>query len=555
VTRPHVPHFVRAAHRDAVIAFVLAALVALFFPVAASTGTETHVLRYVTAGVVALAGVLMHFGGRRPAFFVAGCGLLAVVAFPLHAVWLAGLAGLCALDAGIARLRDRAETGRGLPPPVPDAPEDGEAPSDIIESVAIAFVYALVVREFTCEAFKIPTGSMQPTIMGEQNGRRRGDHLLAGKAPLLFCDPQRWSIVVFKYPLFRPTNYIKRLVGLPGELLEIRDGDIYVNGKVVSKPDDVQETLWFPLLPHDDGEWPLGGADDAFRREGGGEWRFEGDGATGTAPAGEASWIVHDRKVRGGWDVGVEDSRVSFDLDASSLGGGTVFVRLDGGGRRVEFEAGREGVWMTAPGAARTKLDVGGLGGSKERWSFSVADRVVRVARDGHQVARVVTADEENLPAKRDNTWIGVAGGTAKVTSIALERDLQYTQRGGGKWNVPEGCYFMLGDNTTASRDSREWMGKVFKMKDGRRFVCDQSEIRVDDERSSPSVRVTPDQNGYEIWDSYGAHRVLAKSEIEGGNYKLEPQPFVRREDLVGRAFFIFFPFRSDGSWRPRILP
>jgi len=394
--------------------------------------------------------------------------------------------------------------------------------------------------------------------MGEQNGRRSGDHLLAGKAPLLFCDPQRWSIVVFKYPLFRQTNYIKRLIGLPGEHLEIRDGDIYVNGKVVAKPDDVQETLWFPLLPHDDGEWPGAGVADAFRKEGAGDWRFEGDGATGIGPTGEPgepSWIVHDRKARGGWDVGVQDSRVSFDLDPSGLGEGAVFVRLDGGGRRVEFEARRGGVWMTAPGVARTQLDVGGLGGSASRWSFSVADRVVRVARDGRQVARVETADEENLPAKRDVTWIGVTGGTAKFTKLRLERDLQYTQRGGGRWDIPAGCYFMLGDNTTASRDSREWQGKVFRLKDGREYVCDQSDIRLDDDRSAPSVRVTPDGAAYELWDSYGAHRIVAKSDLVGGAYKTEPQPFVRREDLVGRAFFIFFPLKSEGTWRPRILP
>jgi signal peptidase I len=549
VTREHLPHAVRAAHRDGIVAYVLAVLVALFFPVAASAGTETHVLRYATAAVLALAGVMLRRGGSRPALLAGALGLLVVAAFPLNALWLAGFAVLCAMDAGVARLRDAAAARRAVPPAVPDTPEDGEAPSDIIESVAIAFVYALVVREFSCEAFKIPTESMFPTILGNAHNSRIGDQLLAAKAPLLFGEPKRWSIVVFRYPLFRPTNYIKRLVGMSGELIENRGGDIYANGRIVSKPDEVQETLWFPLLPDGDGDWPAGGTAQVFRAEGGGDCRFESEGAMLTADADKTSWIAHDN--------GCPDVRASFDADASGLSdSGAVIVRLDGAGRRVEFEARRDGVWLTAPGVDRTKLDVAGLGASPARFAFSVADRVVRVWRDGRLAARVETADQPNLTGRRDQTWFGVRGGTAHVAHVRIERDLQYTQKGPDKWQVPVGCYFMLGDNTGASRDSREWEGFVFRTKDGREFVCDSYGVRLDDgPETSPSVRPTPDGNAFEIWDSYGAHRILPKSDLVDGTYRREPQPFVRREDLVGRAFFIFFPLRSEGNWRPRILP
>ena len=478
-------HFVRAAHRDAVFAFVMAALVAVFFPVAASAGTETPLLRYAVAAVFVLAGVLMHAGGRRLALFAAALGVLCVAAFPLHALWLAGFAALCAIDAGVARLRDSAAVRRAAPAPAPEAPEETEASSDIIESIAIAFVYALVVREFTCEAFKIPTESMSPTILGNAHDSRTGDQLLAAKVPLLLGEPKRWSIVVFRYPLYRPTNYIKRLVGLSGEHLEIRDGDIYVNGKVVSKPDDVQETLWFPILPGKRGGRPDAALDRSFRCDGG-ECKFDEDGATLKAPADGPSWIVHEN---GGADV-----RVAFDADASQLGdAGAVLVRLDGDGRRVEFEVRRDGVWLTAPGVAHTKLDVAGLGDSPARYAFAVADRVVRVWRGGRLAARVETADERNSTSRRDEAWFGVTGGAAHVEHIVIESDLQYSSRGGGKWDVPEGCYFMLGDNTSASRDSREWRGNVFRLKDGREFVCDANSLRLDDDRGNwPSVRARP---------------------------------------------------------------
>lgn len=550
MTRPHVPHAVRAAHRDGIFAFVLAALVAVFFPVAASAGTETTVLRYTVAAVLAVAGAMLRAGGTTPMLFAGGLGLLAAAAFPLHAAWLAAFAVLCAIDGGVARLRDAAAARRTGQTAVPDALDDGESPSDIVESVAIAFVYALVVREFSCEAFKIPTESMNPTILGTNHGSRVGDQLLAAKAPLLFSEPKRWSIIVFRYPLFHPTNYIKRLVGLPREHLEIRDGDIYADGKVVAKPDDVQETLWFPVLPDRGGRMPSAGLAQAFRSDGG-ECRFDDGGATITAGKDAPAWIVHDN--------GTHDVRVSFDADASQLGdAGALLVRLDGGRRRVEFEARRDGVWLTAPGVARTQLaDVPGLGASPSRWSFSVADRVVRVWHGGRLVARAETADEPNITSQREEAWMGVSGGTAHFGDIRIESDLHYSTRGGGKWDIPDGCYFMLGDNTNASNDSRAWQGNVFKLKDGREYICDINGVRLDDGTdSSPSIRTTPDGNAFEIWDSYGAHRFVAKSDLVGGSYQSSvPQPFVRREDLVGRAFFIFFPLKSEGTWRPRILP
>ena len=163
---------------------------------------------------------------------------------------------------------------------------------ETVESVAIAFILAFLFRTFEAEAFVIPTGSMAPTLQGQhkdvecvkcgyrfqlnasqeegnaaedgsdivagtcpqcrytltldataeaipgrsyeeitfgaQQATYPGDRILVGKFVYDFVEPNRWDVVVFKYPGDTKMNYIKRLVGLPGEDIHIRHGDIYV---------------------------------------------------------------------------------------------------------------------------------------------------------------------------------------------------------------------------------------------------------------------------------------------------------------------------------------
>ena len=104
------------------------------------------------------------------------------------------------------------------------------------KSISVAIVLFLIIRTFAVEAFKIPTGSMEDTLLV-------GDFLLVNKAVYgaqvpftdvhlpAFDDPERGDIVVFEYPLDRSKNYVKRVVGLPGDVLAMRDGELYVNGE------------------------------------------------------------------------------------------------------------------------------------------------------------------------------------------------------------------------------------------------------------------------------------------------------------------------------------
>ncbi len=105
------------------------------------------------------------------------------------------------------------------------------------EAIFYAFLIAMVVRTFVVQAFKIPTGSMEPTLHGAKWG---GDKILVNKFIYRFQEPQHGDIVVFSTKgiagLDQGKDYIKRLVGLPGDTVEIRDYHIYVNGRRLDQP-------------------------------------------------------------------------------------------------------------------------------------------------------------------------------------------------------------------------------------------------------------------------------------------------------------------------------
>lgn len=109
------------------------------------------------------------------------------------------------------------------------------------EAIGIAILLALFIRTFVVQAFKIPSGSMLPTL-------QIGDHLLvnkfiygirlpfAGTLLVPIKEPKRGDIIVFRFPRDRSTDYIKRVVGLPGDKLEIRDKTLLINDRQIDDP-------------------------------------------------------------------------------------------------------------------------------------------------------------------------------------------------------------------------------------------------------------------------------------------------------------------------------
>jgi signal peptidase I len=112
---------------------------------------------------------------------------------------------------------------------------------EYFESIVVAVILALFIRTFVVQAFKIPTGSMEPNLLV-------GDHLLVNKfvfAPTAFDteqvllpmrDIRRGDVVVFKFPEEPERDFIKRVIGLPGDTIEVRNRQVLINGERIQEP-------------------------------------------------------------------------------------------------------------------------------------------------------------------------------------------------------------------------------------------------------------------------------------------------------------------------------
>ncbi|MBN1394954.1 MAG: hypothetical protein JW959_08020 [Pirellulales bacterium] len=235
---------------------------------------------------------------------------------------------------------------------------------ETIESVVIAFILAFLFRAFEAEAFVIPTGSMAPTLMGlhkdlvcprcgcpyqlsasrevepggapvaagtcpmcrytaalpppnakdfsaydfkEYQKSYSGDRILVGKLIYQFREPERWDVIVFKFPgdekTNSDTNFIKRLIGLPNETVRIQDGNIWISrdGKedadfhLERKPPDKLLAMLQPVF--DNRYMPRIAAlgwPDRWRREG--NWKCDDHVAFQTDGEGE-NWLRYEHRV------------------------------------------------------------------------------------------------------------------------------------------------------------------------------------------------------------------------------------------------------------------
>ena len=154
--------------------------------------------------------------------------------------------------------------GNGRPASASPAVQGKSLWREYAEAIVIAIILALFIRTFVVQAFKIPSGSMIQTL-------QIGDHILVNKMvygikipwdcewdlttnrtgvsriPLLWScysyktlipvtEPDRGDIIVFMFPDDETKDFIKRVVGLPGETVEIRDKKVYINGRLMSEP-------------------------------------------------------------------------------------------------------------------------------------------------------------------------------------------------------------------------------------------------------------------------------------------------------------------------------
>ena len=443
-----------------------------------------------------------------------------------------------------------------------------------IEALVMAIVVALLFKYFVLEISKIPSGSMQPTLMGNPE-TGVFDRTLVDKLSFHFRDPERFEIVVFKHPLERSRVMVKRLVGMPGEELRIEHGDLWVRAgesepwRHLRRPADVQREAWRTLTSDPrSADWNV--------VRGGKEWRIAEDSITARGDgAARFHAKVTDRYVDGYPAALVNEVKQRPDLGRNPVGD----VRLEGKLRALDdttavtFEL-TEGVAVyeftvpgpSAPAEAEVLVRIRDSAASTERiehgerfrleagapipFALENLDDRLGLELDGRSVLAAEVA-----PSPRQEGWltIAVAGAGADLEGLRVARDLYYlTPEDRASWTVkiPPGNYVMLGDNTQDSADGRLWKAKTYSyLRADGTAVEARGNYREDNENptpgrlgdGTPAIRFR-DQWGEVHWFS---RKAIASESLPGN------EPLVPRELIVGRALAVFWPiWPLDGLWR-----
>jgi len=406
-----------------------------------------------------------------------------------------------------------------------------------LEAFGVAILGAVLLKWFCIEAFAIPTSSMQPTLMGSAEAGVY-DRLLVDKLTPVLREPQRWDVTVFSYPLQKNQNYVKRLVGLPGEKLDIAGGNLYrvvesEEGRtyeVLRKPDRIQHGLWKQVYP--------------ARLSARGEQQSLGKLLYGIPR--KRAW--RESEEPGNFTVDLEPQRSLYRLSFKDVVDGgfinRVFdgyptavakaIRARAGQSRFEIvpDARIEAVFtpqrsldelalevevrrpnhptltfalLVTEGAG--KLQVRGPdgkpiaehsgfacelpAGTSTQLGFAHLDDELIAYRDGSEVLRFDVAEFDcrqgcELPpgssgATSDHAVVPMirlrGQGQVAIEGLTIARDLHYTRicapgmgtallPPDGLIEIPDGHYFMMGDNTLQSVDSRGWTALSLGVRD-----------------------------------------------------------------------------------------
>ncbi|MGN0940803.1 MAG: signal peptidase I [Selenomonadaceae bacterium] len=105
----------------------------------------------------------------------------------------------------------------------------GEEIKDWVVSIVVAVVLAFFIRYFIVELYLVDGPSMRPTLQS-------AERLVVNKFIYRFRAPERGEILVFKYPRDPSRDFIKRVIAIPGDTIEIKNGNVFVNGKLLNEP-------------------------------------------------------------------------------------------------------------------------------------------------------------------------------------------------------------------------------------------------------------------------------------------------------------------------------
>ena len=469
----------------------------------------------------------------------------------------------------------------------------GRVVAENLECLAIAVVMALILKYFLVEAYKIPTGSMQPTILGDENSAIF-DRVLVNKFAYLLEDPERYDVIVFKFPLDRSKNYIKRLIGLPGEQITIFGGNIYAakrgeDGnygpmKIARKERQIREAVMKLIYPSDR---PKETFENSFQVVTGSH-SVAGDEVTLAADTrirfghGEA---IRDRYLDGydpDWQIKAPDHVAEFGRQVVSdlgvrfdfaPGAGCKQARLSILANGIEHRA----VVGVGPGAG-SRLELGYVGGGGDdlvevsslgptvandpdlsiepgdtvELAFFHVDQELVLEIDGeprlsfpYEIAESPgsNAAPDILPmpriSDRNAVEVEIRGGPAVLEDLAILRDIHYTTHGRATkmvFDIPDDSLFAMGDNTQNSHDGRMWAAEKVVFKNGPEVLRERRDYGWDTK---------------EFIDIYGeTYRTPRGQEPVIERRGVGPFNFIPKNLLLGKAIAVFWPIFPHFRWK-----
>ncbi len=330
----------------------------------------------------------------------------------------------------------------------------------------------------------------------------KGDKILALKCIYQFFEPKRWDVVVFKNPLNPMENYIKRLIAKPGETVEIIDGDIYIDGQIARKPPKVQEELWMPV--YNNNYLPVKPYEPKFnshtwkmplKNYGSSVWKVSADRLGEFClddMSGIENRLIYDTSIGNDFHATYaynkvqershqpicSDLKVSFDFTAQANDFHFIGAGLRKNQRHYKALFDKSGYMSIVKVENGIHQELAGLrlnqliDDSKIHFSFANVDHLLIFSYGSQELRYDLGLFPTDAGAKKYEIEPEVeiiGSGKLSICEIAIYRDIYYTsvnpQTGRTEGNAVEGSpfildsneFFVLGDNSPGSYDSRWW--------------------------------------------------------------------------------------------------